>query len=74
MRATKQSREPGSKVDNIMVCIRRGVTSGIRATLEPFEMVGANLIEHDESLRGSDCDTLAIPTLDVAWSDAEFII
>ncbi|GJX59315.1 hypothetical protein Tco_0290705 [Tanacetum coccineum] len=38
--STKQIREPAGKADNIVVCVRRGVTSGIRATPEPFEMVG----------------------------------
>ncbi|GKA84135.1 hypothetical protein Tco_0805730 [Tanacetum coccineum] len=38
MRATKQSREPAGKVDNIVVYVRWGVTSGIRATPEPFGM------------------------------------
>nr|GEU30459.1 zinc finger, CCHC-type [Tanacetum cinerariifolium] len=52
MRATKQSREPTGKANNIVVSVRRGVTSGIRATPEPFGRVGANLIEDDESLRG----------------------
>nr|GEY88209.1 hypothetical protein [Tanacetum cinerariifolium] len=29
MRATKQSREPAGKADNIVVCVRQGVTSGL---------------------------------------------
>ncbi|GKB90173.1 putative ribonuclease H-like domain-containing protein, partial [Tanacetum coccineum] len=39
MRATKQSREPAGKADNIVVCVRRGVTSGIRAcALRNFDL------------------------------------
>ncbi|GKD11390.1 hypothetical protein Tco_1191075 [Tanacetum coccineum] len=57
MRATKKSREPAGKADNIVVCVRRGVTSGIRATPEPFRMVGQTFIETRKSQRGVICFT-----------------